>query len=78
MSDYWISTKSAKNLFRKPKFYESAEAEAYLRENYFIDAARLAIDLGLHEHTVKAFQRRLGLRKIRPNSKKDRLLEDWQ
>jgi hypothetical protein len=77
MSDYWTSTKSPTHIFRKPKFYESPENEAYLRENYFIDAAQLAIDLRISETTLKSYQRRLGLRKFRPNNKKYRH-EDWQ
>jgi hypothetical protein len=74
--DYWMSTNSNIHIFRKPKFYETDENEIYLRDNSFIDAAQLAKDLKLHEHTIKAYQRRLGLRRFMPNDKKPRP-EDW-
>lgn len=70
MSDYWMTTDSHIHMFRKAKFYETPENEAYLRENYFIDAAQLAIDLKMSETTLKSYQRRLGLRKCMPNNKR--------
>ena len=60
MTDYWTTTKSPVDMFKRK--YETPEAEAYLRENYFIDAAQLAADLKMPVAQVEAYQRRLGLR----------------
>lgn len=65
MDDYWISTKSPVHMF--PKAYESAELAKELKENSFVDPAVLALDLktpSLSQHSIMAYQRRLGVRKI--------------
>jgi hypothetical protein len=62
---YWQSTKSPVHLF--PRVYESEEVAKHVSENSFIDAALLSNDLrvkGLHPEAVRAYQRRLGVRKI--------------
>ena len=68
MSNYWASTKSPVHMFRQG--YESPEVEAYLRENHFVDASILALDLGrssLSTNVIEAYQRKLGLRQIARN-----------
>jgi hypothetical protein len=62
---YWQSTKSPVHLF--PREYESGEVAKHVSENSCIDAALLSNDLrvrGLHPEAVRAYQRRLGVRKI--------------
>jgi hypothetical protein len=62
---YWQSTKSPIHLF--PREYESQEVANHLSENSFVDAALLSAELrvhGLHPEAVRAYQRRLGVRKI--------------
>lgn len=62
MSDYWLSTKSPRQMFRPE--YQDAKTATFLRENKGIDAALLANDLGVNAPCVRAYQRKLGLRKI--------------
>lgn len=57
----WISTKSPTRMLDASI---TRAQEAYLRDNRGVDAALLAIDLGLCPVHVEALQRRLGLRKI--------------
>ena len=64
--NYWSSTKSPVHLFRMS--YETPEKEAFLRENFCIDASMLAFDIHLNPQVVRAYQRRLGLRAIAPNN----------
>jgi hypothetical protein len=62
---YWSSTKAPVHLFKRA--YESPEVAAHLRENAFIDPSILAAELGLKAlcaESVKAYQRRLGVRSI--------------
>lgn len=59
---YWQSTKSPVHLFKRE--YETAEVAKHITENSFVDPTMLAADLGLHQMSVKAYQRRLGVRKI--------------
>lgn len=59
---YWSSTKSPVHLFKRD--YESEGTAKYISENSFIDPAMLAADMGIHEMAVRAYQRRLGVRKV--------------
>lgn len=62
---YWSSTKAPVHLF--PPEYESDEVAQHLSENSFVDPAMLAADLnvvGLHHMSVRAYQRRLGVRRM--------------
>jgi hypothetical protein len=62
---YWSSTKAPVHLF--PKEYESKEVAKHLIENSFVDAALLSAELRvnhMHPEAVRAYQRRLGVRKI--------------
>jgi hypothetical protein len=65
MSVYWSSTKSPVHLFSRE--YESPEIAKHISENSFVDPAMLAAELsvtGLHHMSVRAYQRRLGVRRI--------------
>jgi hypothetical protein len=62
MMDYWMSTKSPREIFRPAGL--TVEIEAKLRELDGICSAIIAADLGLPEGLVQAYQRRLGLRAI--------------
>lgn len=71
MSDYWQSTKSPVHLFRRD--YESADVAKHLADHSFVDAAALSSELKvphLNPQAVKAYQRRLGVRKITGNGVK--------
>jgi hypothetical protein len=63
--DYWQSTKSPVHMFRRE--YESADVAKHVAEHSFVDAAQLAQELGISSPCVKAYQRRLGVRKITGN-----------
>ncbi len=70
VSHYWQSTKSPVHLF--PREYESEEVAKYISENSFVDATLLSNDLRvshLHPQAVRAYQRRLGVRKIATNKR---------
>lgn len=47
--------------------YQDAKTAAFLRDNKGIDSALLAVDLGVSEPCIRAYQRKLGLRKITGN-----------
>ena len=66
MTIYWSSTKAPVHLF--PREYESQNLAKHVKENAFIDAAILATEVGLSTDAVKAYQRRLGVRKIAENN----------
>lgn len=57
----WLSTKSPVRMLNAPI---AGEIEVYLRENHGVDSALLAADLGICQHYVECYQRRLGLRKF--------------
>lgn len=62
---YWQSTKAPVHLFKRE--YESAEIAKHVTENSFVDAALLSVELKtahLHPEAVRAYQRRLGVRRI--------------
>jgi hypothetical protein len=62
---YWSSTKAPTHLF--PQEYESDEVAQHLSENSLVDPAMLSAELGingLHQMSVKAYQRRLGVRPV--------------
>lgn len=68
MTDYWQSTKSPVHMFCRE--YESAEVARHVTENSFVDASALSAELRLphlNPQAVKAYQRRLGVRKITSN-----------
>jgi acetyl-CoA carboxylase beta subunit len=62
MTVYWASTKAPVHLFRRE--YESVETAEHLKEHSFVDAAVLADELRISEMSVRAYQRRLKLRRI--------------
>lgn len=66
MTIYWSSTKAPVHLF--PREYESADLAKHVKENSFVDPAILAVEVGLTVDAVKAYQRRLGVRKIAENN----------
>lgn len=68
MTIYWQSTKSPVHLFKRE--YESAELAKHVSENVFVDAAVLAQEVGICAPAVRAYQRRLGVRKIAPSNPK--------
>jgi hypothetical protein len=73
MTDYWQSTKSPVHLF--PRVYESPEVAKHVAENSFVDAAMLSAELRinhLHPEAVRAYQRRLGVRKITESNPRGR------
>ena len=53
----------APELFEPRRRYRSRERDQYLREHSSVDPAILGEQLGLHESTVRMYQRKLGLRK---------------
>jgi hypothetical protein len=64
---YWQNTKSPARMMFKKKIYEGAELADHLADNVGIDAAILAAGIGLphvNRLAVKAYQRKLGIRKI--------------
>jgi hypothetical protein len=68
MTIYWSSTKAPVHLF--PKAYESEEVAKHITENSFVDAAMLSTELRIshmHPEAVRAYQRRLGVRKVGSN-----------
>lgn len=69
MTIYWTTTKAPVHLFKRE--YETEEVAKHLTENSFVDPAMLAADLrgpGLHAMAVRAYQRRLGVRKVADNN----------
>lgn len=66
MTIYWQSTKAPVHMFKRD--YESPELAKHISENSFIDAAILASEVGLSTDAVKAYQRRLGVRKVAQNN----------
>lgn len=67
-TDWWMSTRSPAGMFRPA--YQNGELDAYLREHAGIDAAILAAETGLPPSHIRAFQRKLGLRKITGTARK--------
>ncbi len=59
---YWSSTKSSAQPPRAS--YQTAERDALLRAAQGVDPAMLAEDMGMSQHIVRAYQRRLGVREI--------------
>lgn len=68
MTIYWQSTKAPVHLFKRE--YESAELAKHVTENVFVDASILAHEIGVSAPAVRAYQRRLGVRKIAPSNPK--------
>lgn len=66
MTVYWTSTKAPRHLFKRE--YESPEAAAFIRENASVDPSILVADLGIGAPTIRAYQRRLGVRKLTGNA----------
>lgn len=66
MTIYWQSTKAPVHLFKRE--YESEELAKHVTENSFVDAAILAQEVGVSAPAIKAYQRRLGVRKIAENN----------
>ena len=62
MTEYWMSTKSPREMFRSEGL--TVEIEEKLRELDGICSAIIAADLGLPDGLVQSYQRRLGLRAI--------------
>jgi hypothetical protein len=58
---YWLSTLSPATMLDKPIDRHMSD---YLKDNLGIDAAMLAIDLGVHQQHIESMQRRLKLRPI--------------
>ena len=65
--EWWTTTTANPNMFARPK-YQTDQIEDHLMMWPDVDAAILAIELGLNEGEVKACQRRLGLRKCAVNN----------
>jgi methyl coenzyme M reductase gamma subunit len=66
---YWSSTKAPVHLFKRE--YESEEIAKHLKENSFVDPAILSAELrapSLHAMSIRAYQRRLGVRKTADNN----------
>lgn len=63
---YWSSTKAPVHLFKRE--YETPELAKHVTENAFVDAAILASEVGLQVDTIKAYQRRLGVRRVAENN----------
>lgn len=66
MTVYWTSTKAPRHLFKRE--YESPEAAAIVIENACVDPSILVADVGLNQMTIKAYQRRLGVRAVAENN----------
>lgn len=69
MTIYWTTTKAPVHLFKRE--YESEEIAKHLTENCFVDPAVLSSELrapSLHAMSIRAYQRRLGVRKIADNN----------
>ncbi len=69
MTVYWSSTRAPVHLFKQS--YETPELAQHLTENACVDASSLACGFGaygVNEQVVKAYQRRLGVRKISENN----------
>ena len=65
MDDYWLSTKSPRQMLRPS--YQNVKNDQFLRDHAGIDSALLAADLGISEIHVQAYQRQLGLRTFTRN-----------
>lgn len=65
MSGYWMSTRSPQSMFRPD--YQTPELAEQLHTAAGVDPAIIAADVGIASHHVRAFQRKLGLRKITGN-----------
>jgi hypothetical protein len=68
MSDYWVSTKAHPDIFRER--HMTREIEAGLRERDGLETSLIAAELGINSRRVRAYQRRLGLRKFTGNKRK--------
>lgn len=69
MTIYWSSTKAPVHLF--PREYESKELAKHVADNSLVDPAMLADELKvehLNAMAVRAYQRRLGVRKCAENN----------
>ena len=66
-TDWWISTKSPSSILRM--FPVPLEAEVNIRELAGIDAALIAVELGIATAKEIRSQRQLGLRPLATNSK---------
>jgi hypothetical protein len=67
-NDWWMSTKSPTAMFRPD--YQTPELATHLRQAAGVDPAIIAADTGVPQPFIKAFQRKLGLRKITGNHRK--------
>lgn len=67
MTDFWISTKSPMNMFRGAS-YQTDDLAVHLRDAAGVDPSIIAADTGVSEHCIRAYQRKLGLRKCTPNN----------
>ena len=63
--DYWISTKSKMNVFKRDGL--TAEIEAYLIAAKGVDPYMIAIDLKINVNKIMRWQRELGLRELSTN-----------
>ena len=68
MTIYWSSTKAPRDVLTRRK-YETPEIEAYVRANIGVCPSLLAVELGMHEQQVMAYQRRIGVRQLTGNGK---------
>lgn len=64
-TDWWLSTKSPSTIFRPD--YQTPELEARLRSAAGVDPSIIAAETGVPSHYIRAYQRKLGLRKITGN-----------
>lgn len=68
MSDYWLSTRSPPSMFRPD--YQTPELAEQLRAATGVDPSVIAVEVGVCAPRVRAFQRKLGLRKITGNHRR--------
>lgn len=64
---YWSSTKSPMNLFKQS--YQTAELDKFLKETVGVDPSILAYEVHMNRQQIKAYQRKLGLRKLTGNGR---------
>lgn len=62
-----MPTIHAPDLFPKRQKWRTAQRDQYLRDNQGIDAALLAVDLGVTQSFIEMYQRKLGLRPLTGN-----------
>lgn len=68
--DWWISTKSPPDIFRPD--YQNVENDKIIRETAGVDPAFLVGDLRICEPHIRAYQRKLGVRKLTGTARKGR------